>query len=211
MSRSRTTGMLLSTSCAVVAAIGLGIASVTGAVASPEGEIARLNRVRANLFEELVKSRAEAASARAELEAAIQARDAAEAELARLRQQAANAKPADPLPSTEAKAPGAGRQAVLQLHDRARLVRHDPAGAQLGPDWHQWAGTGRGVRDRAQGQPSAQEVSRGEAATELSASLRSVLGLGNSGGRAVNDSCRSQLMGLNIAVGVSRKECRCQM
>jgi hypothetical protein len=104
MSRSRTKGMLLSTSCAVVAAIGLGIASVTGAVASPEDEIARLNRVRANLFEDLVKSRAEAASARAELEAAIQARDAAEAELARLRQQAANAKSADPLPSTEAKA-----------------------------------------------------------------------------------------------------------
>jgi hypothetical protein len=104
MSRSRTKGMQLSTICAVVAAIGLGIASVTGAVASPEDEIARLNRVRANLFEELVKSRAEAASARAELEAAIKARDAAEAELARLRQQAANAKSADPLPSTEAKA-----------------------------------------------------------------------------------------------------------
>jgi chromosome segregation ATPase len=87
-----------------VAAIGLGIASVTGAVASPEDEIARLNRVRANLFEDLVKSRAEAASARAELEAAVKARDAAEAELARLKQQAVSAKPANRLPSTEAKA-----------------------------------------------------------------------------------------------------------
>ena len=104
MSRSQTTGMLLSTSCAVVAAIGLGIASVTGAVASSEDEIARLNRVRANLFEELVKTRAEAASARAELEAAVKARDAAEAELARLKQQAVSAKPANRLPSTEAKA-----------------------------------------------------------------------------------------------------------
>jgi hypothetical protein len=104
MPRSRTEGTLLSTSCAVVAAIGLGIASVTGAVASPEDEIARLNRVRANLFEEVVKTRAEAASARAELEAAIRARDAAEAELARLKQQAASAKLAAPLPSTEAKA-----------------------------------------------------------------------------------------------------------
>src|SRR3712207_8905868 len=99
MSRSRTKEVLISISCAVVAAIGLGIASVSGAVASPEDEIARLNRVRANLFEELVKTRAEAASARAELEAAIQARDAAEAELVRLKQQAASAKPTNPLPS----------------------------------------------------------------------------------------------------------------
>ena len=50
-----------------------------------------------------MKTRAEAASARAELEAAIKARDAAEAELARLRQQAASAKSANPLPSTGGK------------------------------------------------------------------------------------------------------------
>jgi hypothetical protein len=93
MSRSQTKGVLRSTSFAVVAAIGLSIASVIGAVASPEDEIARLNRVRANLFEELVKARAEAASARTELEAAITGREAAEAELARLKQEAASAKP----------------------------------------------------------------------------------------------------------------------
>jgi hypothetical protein len=104
MSRSQTKEILRSTGCAVVVAVGLGIASVSGAAAAPEDEIARLNRIRANLFEELVKTRAEAASARAELEAAIKARDAAEAELARLKQEAAGAKPANPVTSAETKA-----------------------------------------------------------------------------------------------------------
>jgi hypothetical protein len=102
MSRSQTKQILRSTSCAVVVAVGLSI--VTGAFAAPEDEISRLNRVRANLFEELVKTRAEAASARAELEAANKAREAAEAELARLKQEAASAKPAIPATSTETKA-----------------------------------------------------------------------------------------------------------
>jgi pyruvate/2-oxoglutarate dehydrogenase complex dihydrolipoamide acyltransferase (E2) component len=104
MSRSQTKEILRSTGCAVVVAVGLGIAAVTGTVASPEDEIARLNRVRANLFEELVKSRAEAASARAELEAANKAREAAEAELARPKQEAASAQPANPGPSAAPKA-----------------------------------------------------------------------------------------------------------
>jgi hypothetical protein len=103
MSRSQTKQILRSTSCAVVVAVGLSIASVTSAVASPEDEIARLNRVRANLFEELVKTRAEAASARAELEAANKAREAAEAELARLKQEAASVKPATPVTNAETK------------------------------------------------------------------------------------------------------------
>jgi hypothetical protein len=104
MSCSQSKAILRSTARTVVVAIGLSIVSVTGAVAAPEDEVARLNRVRANLFEELVKTRAEAASARAELEAALKARDAAEAELARLKQEAMSAKPVDPGPSTASKA-----------------------------------------------------------------------------------------------------------
>lgn len=103
MSCSQSKAILRSTARTVVVAIGLSIVSVTGGVASPEDEVARLNRVRANLFEELVRTRAEAASARAELEAALKARDTAEAELARLKE-AGNAKPADPGPSTASKA-----------------------------------------------------------------------------------------------------------
>jgi hypothetical protein len=102
MSRLQTNKILSLISLAVVAALGLGIASVTGAAASPEDEIARLNRVRANLFEELVKTRADAAAARAELEAAIKGREAAEAELARLKQQLANA--TNPVPSARTQA-----------------------------------------------------------------------------------------------------------
>jgi hypothetical protein len=54
---------------------------------SPEEEIDRLNRVRQTLFEELVKTRAEATRAQTELEAASKARDQAEAELGRLKQE----------------------------------------------------------------------------------------------------------------------------
>jgi hypothetical protein len=104
MSRSRIKGLLHTAAWTIVAVVGLGIASVTGAAASPEDEIARLNRVRANLFEELVKTRAEAAAARAELDAAVRGREAAEAELARLKQEAASAKAVDPAPRPEAKA-----------------------------------------------------------------------------------------------------------
>lgn len=104
MSCSQTKEVLRSTAWTVVIAIGLSIASVTCAVAAPEDEIARLNRVRANLFEELIKTRADAASARAELEAALKARDAAEAELARLKQEAVSAKPAASSLSAEPKA-----------------------------------------------------------------------------------------------------------
>jgi hypothetical protein len=104
MSRSQTKDVLRSTAWAIVASIGLSIVSVTAAVAAPEDEIARLDRVRANLFEELIKTRADAASARAELEAALKARDAAEAELARLKQEAVSAKPAASSLSAEPKA-----------------------------------------------------------------------------------------------------------
>lgn len=103
MSRSRIKNSLHSTVCATVVAIGIAVASAAGAVAAPEDEIARLNRVRANLFEELVKTRAEAAVARAELDAALKGREAAEAELVRLKQGLAGAKPAVPVPSAEAK------------------------------------------------------------------------------------------------------------
>jgi hypothetical protein len=99
MSHPQFRGSLRSASLAVVAAVGVGIACTSGVVASPEDEIARLNRIRANLFEELVKTRAEAATARSELEAAVKARDAAEAEVTRLRQEAASVKSA---PSVQA-------------------------------------------------------------------------------------------------------------
>ena len=81
-----------------VTTIGLSGSWTTVSAQSPESEIARLNRVRANLFEELVKTRAEAAAARAELDAAIKVREHAEAELARLKQEAASAKPTSPPP-----------------------------------------------------------------------------------------------------------------
>jgi hypothetical protein len=95
-------GSLRTAGLAVGAAVVLGIVCASGVVASPEDEIARLNRVRANLFEELVKTRAEAATARSELEAAVKARDGAEAEVTRLRQEAASAKTANPAPSAQA-------------------------------------------------------------------------------------------------------------
>ncbi len=103
MPRPQTIRTLRSISLTFVAAVGLGITGMSAVAASPEDEIARLNRVRANLFEELVRTRAEAASARAELEAAIKARDAAEAELARLKAEAST-QPANSGPSAETKA-----------------------------------------------------------------------------------------------------------
>jgi hypothetical protein len=100
MPRPQIIRTLRTISFTLVAAVGLGITGMSAVAASPEDEIARLNRVRANLFEELVRTRAEAASARAELEAAIKARDAAEAELARLKAEA-SAQPANSGPSAE--------------------------------------------------------------------------------------------------------------
>jgi TolA-binding protein len=84
--------ILRTTSLAAVAAFGLGIGIgwMSLANASPEEEIARLDRVRQKLFEELVQTRREAASARAELEEMRKARDQAEAELTRLRQESAS-------------------------------------------------------------------------------------------------------------------------
>jgi hypothetical protein len=84
--------------------VGLGVGSATAIAASPEDEIARLNRVRANLFEELIKTRAEAAAARAELDAAVKARDQAEAELARLKQEAASGQPPRPASASQTTA-----------------------------------------------------------------------------------------------------------
>jgi hypothetical protein len=86
---------------AVLTIVGLGVGSATAFAASPEDEIARLNRVRANLFEELIKTRAEAAAARAELDAAIKAREQAEAELSGLRQNAAPSTPPRPAPASQ--------------------------------------------------------------------------------------------------------------
>ncbi|MBD2750632.1 hypothetical protein IC232_28690 [Microvirga sp. BT688] len=112
MSRPHTIRILRFVSFALVASVGLGIAGTSPASAAPEDEIARLNRVRANLFEELVKIRAEAATARTERDEALKARDAAEAELTRLKQEAASAKPANPVPSAETKAPPQQRAAT---------------------------------------------------------------------------------------------------
>jgi hypothetical protein len=84
---------MLKTTSIAAAAFGLGIGWLSLADASPEEEIARLDRVRQNLFEELVQTRREVASVRAELEAMTRARDQAETELARLKQQAASPKP----------------------------------------------------------------------------------------------------------------------
>ncbi len=132
MSRSQTKDILCSTGCAVVVAVGLSIASVSSAVASPEDEIARLNRVRTNLFEELVKTRAEAATARAERDEALKARDAAEAELARLKQEAATAKPASPAPSAETKAQPQHRAAAAASSAVRRQSVHPAAPAATG-------------------------------------------------------------------------------
>ncbi len=104
MSRPQTVRTLRSTTFALVTAVGLGLADIFAAAASPEDEIARLDRVRTNLFEELVRTRAEAATARAERDEAVKARDAAEAELVRLKQEAASAKPATSGMSAETKA-----------------------------------------------------------------------------------------------------------
>jgi hypothetical protein len=104
MLRPQTIRILRSTTFALVTTVGLGPAGISAAAASPEDEIARLNRVRTNLFEELVKTRAEATTARAERDEALKARDAAEAELTRLKQEAANAKLASPVLRAETKA-----------------------------------------------------------------------------------------------------------
>jgi hypothetical protein len=143
MSHPQFRGTLHSASLAVIAAVGLGIACASGVVASPEDEIARLNRVRANLFEELVKTRADVAAARSELEAAVKARDAAEAEVTRLRQEAASAKPADPAPGVQANvapqkrttntaSPALHRQGVRSAPPTATgsVLRTATAGAQ---------------------------------------------------------------------------------
>src|SRR4051812_24798537 len=101
MSRPQTIRTLRSIGLTVVTAAGLGIAGMSAVAASPEDEIARLDRIRANLFEELVKTRAEAATVRSERDAALKERDAAEAELARLKQESAAAKPVNPAPSVQ--------------------------------------------------------------------------------------------------------------
>jgi hypothetical protein len=92
MLRPQTIRILRSTTFALVTTVGLGTAGKSAAAASPEDEIAQLNRVRTNLFEELLKTRAEATTARAERDEALKARDAA------------NAKSASPVPRAETKA-----------------------------------------------------------------------------------------------------------
>ena len=141
MSRPQTIRTLRSISLTVVTAAGLGIAGMSAVAASPEDEIARLDRIRANLFEELVKTRTEAATARAERDAALKERDAAEAELARLKQEAASTKPANPVPSaatqsqqpaTTAASPVARRQSRRPAAPAApgSVLRTTTAGAQ---------------------------------------------------------------------------------
>lgn len=90
---------------------------------SPEEEINRLNRVRQTLFEELVKTRAEAATARTELEAVSKARDQAEAELGRLKQEMTS-RISTPLPPN-ANAPAASRPTNASL-DNPRPKKATP-------------------------------------------------------------------------------------
>jgi hypothetical protein len=77
-----------------VAALGLGCLSL--AAASPEEEIARLNRIRANLFEELLKTRREVVSVREGYRAEVTRLDQVRAnlfeELVRIRREAAAAR-----------------------------------------------------------------------------------------------------------------------
>jgi dsDNA-specific endonuclease/ATPase MutS2 len=141
MLRPQTIRILRSTTFALVTTVGLGTAGISAAAASPEDEIARLNRVRTNLFEELVKTRAEAATARAERDEALKVRDAAEAELTRLKQEAANAKPASPVLRAEAKArpqqraaaaasPAARRQSARPAAAAGSVLKTSTARAQ---------------------------------------------------------------------------------
>jgi hypothetical protein len=132
MSRPHTIRLLRFISFALVASVGLGIAGTSPASAAPEDEIARLNRIRANLFEELVKTRAGAAIARTERDEALKARDAAEAELTRLKQEAASAKPANPVPSAETKAPPQQRAATTALPTIRRQNMRPAAPAATG-------------------------------------------------------------------------------
>jgi hypothetical protein len=62
-----------------VVALGLGCLSL--AAASPEEEIARLDRIRANLFEELIRTRREVVSVRAGLQAEVMRLDQVRANL----------------------------------------------------------------------------------------------------------------------------------
>lgn len=77
-----------------VAALGLGCLSL--AAASPEEEIARLNRIRANLFEELLKTRREVVSVREGFQAEVTRLDQVRAnlfeQLVRTRREAAAAR-----------------------------------------------------------------------------------------------------------------------
>jgi len=132
MSCPQTFRSLRSTTFALVTAVGLGTAAISAAAASPEDEIARLNRIRANLFEELVKTRAEAATARSERDEALKARDAAEAELARLKQEAASAKPATPVPSAATNAPPQQRATITASPTTRRQSTRPAAPAATG-------------------------------------------------------------------------------
>jgi len=119
----------------VVMASVLLAGSATHALAmSPEEEIARLDRVRQNLFEELVKSRAEAAAARAELKAASEARDQIQAELARLKQESApsaQAPATDKVPATAAISHGGETQASSGVASgTSKILAHAPKPAR---------------------------------------------------------------------------------
>jgi len=85
MTRDRREGVSSMAQVFAQAVLGLALGWSSIALASPEeDEINRLNRVRANLFEELVRTRGEVASVREQLEAALRAREQAEAELVRV-------------------------------------------------------------------------------------------------------------------------------
>jgi hypothetical protein len=79
---------LQTTTIAIVACVVSVTALTLSLAAAPEDEIARLNRVRQTLFQDLVKARSDVAAARAEAEVANKALQQAEAELEHLRAKA---------------------------------------------------------------------------------------------------------------------------
>jgi rare lipoprotein A (peptidoglycan hydrolase) len=133
----------------VLTIVGLGLGWATESAASAEDEIARLDRVRANLFEELVRARAEVAAIRAELEAVNRARDAARAEIARLKK-AASTTPARSAPA---------RQVV---HGRQQLAPADSSTASQAQDTMTstglLVGSGRAVWYQHPGRTASGEV-----------------------------------------------------
>lgn len=148
---------------AIVTAAGLGAGWATSSNASPEDEIARLNRVRESLFEELVKARKEAAAARAELEAVIKARDQAEAEFTRLKQETGGAKPTTLPPDRPANIQPQKKAAPSPSESTASILQPDQRKMARPPDQKTAVPTQSAVKVTAQ-RPVARSPSPKDAA-----------------------------------------------